>query len=93
MAQRNLVQTPLPKMKEVDTWKGVEDIDKSTVAFRGRDMGTSYDVYESSSKPLVAHHVEGDEWETGVIDPSDIHLPEYMKWSWPINPYPIRFGR
>jgi len=56
-------------------------------------MGTSYDVYESSSKPLVAHHVEGDEWETGVIDPSDIHLPEYMKWSWPINPYPIRFGR
>ena len=46
MAHRNLVQTPLPKMKEVDTWKNVPDIDKSDIAFRSGDIGTSSDVYE-----------------------------------------------
>ena len=93
MAHRNLVQTPLPKMKEVDTWKNVPDIDKSDIAFRSGDIGTSSDVYEYDPKPLPAYHVEGNEWETGVVAPRDMHLPEYMEWSWPTNPYPMRFGR
>ena len=46
MAHRNLVQTPLPKMKEVDAWKNVPDIDKSDIAFRSGYIGTSSDVYE-----------------------------------------------
>jgi len=93
MAEKNLVQSPLPKMKEVDPWKGVEDMEKSTIACRYGDVGTSYDDYESSSKPLVAHHVEGNEWETGVVSPKDINLPESMGWSWPTRAIPIRFGR
>mgnify|MGYP000108115521 FL=1 len=93
MAEKNLVQSPLPKMKEVDPWKGVEDMDNSTVVCRSRDMGTSYDDYESSSKPLAARRVEGDEWETGVVAPQDINLPESMGWSWPTRAIPIRFGR
>ena len=93
MAEKNLAQSSLPKMKEVDSWKGVADMDKSTVVCRGKDMGTSYDDYESSSKPLAARHVEDDEWETGVVAPRDINLPESVSWSWPTRAIPIRFGR
>lgn len=70
-------------MKEVDTWKNVPDMEKSTIACRHGDVGTSYDAYESSSKPMDAYHVQGEEWETGVVYPKDIHLSDRMGWTWP----------
>jgi len=83
----------MAQMKEVNTWQGVDDIDKSDIACRYRDVGTSSDVYESSSKPLTAHHVEGNEWVTGVVAPQDMHTPISLRWTWPTRAMPIRFGR
>ena len=80
-------------MKEVDTWKNVPDMEKSTIACRYGNVGTSYDDYESSSKPMAAHHVEGDEWETGAVGRKDIHLHEGLGWTWPTRAVPIRFGK
>lgn len=67
-------------MKEVNTWEGVSDIDKSDIACRyGEDN--------------AAHHVEGDEWVTGAVAPQDMHSPISMRWTWPTRAIPIRFGR
>ena len=80
MANKNLSQSPLPDMKEVNTWEGVADIDKSDIACRyGEDN--------------AAHHVEGDEWVTGAVAPQDMHSPISMRWTWPTKAIPIRFGR
>ena len=93
MAHKNLSQSPLPKFKEVDSWKGVADMEKSTIACRHGNVGTSYDDYETSSKPMEAYHVQGDEWETGAVYPQDMHIDSHSRWTWPTRAVPIRFGR
>ena len=91
MAHKNLSQSPLPKFKEVKSWKKVPDIDKSTIACRHGAGGSDYDNYESEGKPMQAHHVSGEEWETGVVYPQDIHS-DRLGMTWPTRVRPVRFG-
>lgn len=91
MAHKNLQQSPLPKLKKKVSWKTVADIDKSTVAFRDGDGGSDFDEYQSVSRPMKAHHVSGEEWETGVVGAQDIHS-DRLGMTWPTRVRPIRFG-
>ena len=80
MAKKNLSQSPMPKFKEVDTWKGVADMDKSDIACRhGEDK--------------EAYRVQGDEWESGVVYPQPMNESSYMSCTWPTRAVPNRFGR
>jgi hypothetical protein len=34
-------------------------------------------------QPKEAHHVEGEEWESGVVYPQPMNGSVYMAWTWP----------
>jgi|GEM_PF-6584347 hypothetical protein len=70
-------------LDKINWFKMEANMKDSSISCRYGDMGTGYDDYESESTPKKAHHVEGDEWKTGVVSPTPMHSSVRMSWTWP----------